>query len=187
VPPGPESRTITKILPNPVPIAQFGIQDLNELQSKDPCCDDLRDAANMRCARDWEGTLGEVAENVDSHLKHRGTTHRRAFPRQCPRLRAGVRTCVTPPPVVDDLSATVLDEAVDTLGELRTPYWLGDSAVRLHTLANLLAQAQVLLPAAVAQARDQDLTWDQIGELLGITGPTATRRYRPANHPRQEA
>jgi hypothetical protein len=37
-----------------------------------------------------------------------------------------------PTPVVDDLSATVLDEAIDTLAELRTPYWLGDSAVRLH-------------------------------------------------------
>ena len=36
-----------------------------------------------------------------------------------------------------------------------------------------------LLPHAVAQARDQDLTWDQIGALLGLTGPAAARRYRP--------
>ena len=92
-----------------------------------------------------------------------------------------------PTPVADDLSATVLDEAIDTLAELRTPYWLGDSAVRLHTLASLLAQAHTLLPSAVAQARDQNLTWDQIGELLGVTGSTAARRYRPANNPREEA
>jgi hypothetical protein len=85
-----------------------------------------------------------------------------------------------PAPVVDDLSTTLLDEAIDTLAGLRTPYWLGDSAVRLHALASLLKQGQALLPAAVAQARDQDLTWDQIGELLGVTGPTAARRYRPA-------
>jgi hypothetical protein len=85
-----------------------------------------------------------------------------------------------PAPVVDDLSATLLDEAIDTLAGLRTPYWLGDSAVRLHALASLLKQGQALLPAAVAQARDQDLTWDQIGELLGVTGPTTARRYRPA-------
>ena len=85
-----------------------------------------------------------------------------------------------PTPVVDDLSATVLDEAIDTLAGLRTPYWLGDSAVRLHALASLLKQAEELLPATVAQARDQDLTWDQIGDLLGVTGPTAARRYRPA-------
>ena len=90
-----------------------------------------------------------------------------------------------PAPVLDDLSATVLGEAIDTLCELRTPYWLGDSAVRLHALASLLAQAQALLPEAVTGARDQDLTWDQIGQLLGLTGPAAARRYRPAT--RKEA
>ena len=92
-----------------------------------------------------------------------------------------------PTPVVDDLSATVLDEASNTLGGLRTPYWLGDSAVRLHTLANLPAQGQVLLPAAVAQARDQDLTWDQIGALLGLTGRAAARRYRSFTTTSKEA
>jgi hypothetical protein len=85
-----------------------------------------------------------------------------------------------PAPVLDDLSATVLDQAIDTLGALRTPYWLGDCAVRLHALASLLAQAQALLPEAVTAARDQDLTWEQIGQLLGLTGPAAARRYRPA-------
>ena len=92
-----------------------------------------------------------------------------------------------PTPVVDDLSATVLDEAIDTLSRLRTPYWLGDSAVRLHALASLLAQGHALLPAAVAQARDQDLTWDQIGTLLGLTGPAAARRYRPSTTTSKEA
>ena len=67
---------------------------------------------------------------------------------------------------------------IETLARLRTPYWLGDTGVRLHALASLLAQAQQLLPDAVAQARDQELTWDEIGELLGLTGPTAARRYR---------
>ncbi|MHB8187811.1 MAG: hypothetical protein ACYDDU_17440 [Dermatophilaceae bacterium] len=90
-----------------------------------------------------------------------------------------------PAPVVDDVSATVLDEAIDTLAALRTPYWLGDSGVRLHALASLLKQGQALLPGAVAQARDQGLTWDQIGQLLGLTGPAAARRYRPAT--RKEA
>ena len=86
-----------------------------------------------------------------------------------------------PAPVVDDLSATVLNEAIDTLAKLRTPYWLGDGAVHLHALASLLAQAQLMLPEAVAQARDQDLTWDQIGQLLGLTDQVAARRYRPPN------
>jgi hypothetical protein len=92
-----------------------------------------------------------------------------------------------PTPVVDDLSATVLDEAINTLGELRTPYWLGDSAVRLHALASLLVQAHAVLAHAVAQARDQDLTWDQIGALLGLTGTAAARRYRPGTAARKEA
>jgi hypothetical protein len=83
-----------------------------------------------------------------------------------------------PAPRLDNDSATVLDEAVETLARLRTPYWLGDTSVRLHALASLLAQAQQLLPDAVAKARDQELTWDEIGELLGLTGPTAARRYR---------
>jgi hypothetical protein len=33
-------------------------------------------------------------------------------------------------------------------------------------------------PPAEAQARDQDLTWDKIEELLGPTGSTAARRYQ---------
>jgi hypothetical protein len=68
-------------------------------------------------------------------------------------------------------------EAADKLARLRTASWLGDSWVRLHTLASLIAQAERLLPQAVHDARDQDLTWTQIGELLGTTAATAARRY----------
>jgi len=84
-----------------------------------------------------------------------------------------------PAPVLDGLSRAVLDDAVETLARLRTPYWLGDSGVRLHALASLLAQARALLPDAVTDARDQDLTWTEIGQLLGLTADTAARRYRP--------
>lgn len=83
-----------------------------------------------------------------------------------------------PAPRLDDDSATVLDEAIETLARLRTPHWLGDTAVHLHALASLITQAQQLLPDAVAHARDQELTWDEIGQLLGVSGPTAARRYR---------
>ena len=72
---------------------------------------------------------------------------------------------------------TVLAEAIDALAALRTPYWLGDSGVHLHALASLLAHAQQLLPEAVAQARDQELTWNEIGQLLGLAASTAARRY----------
>ena len=83
-----------------------------------------------------------------------------------------------PAPATGDDSLHVLSEAIDSLARLRTAYWLGDSAVRLHALASLIAQAQQLLPQAVHDARDQELTWTQIGELLGTTAATAARRYR---------
>jgi hypothetical protein len=75
-------------------------------------------------------------------------------------------------------SAAVLAEAVDALAAPRTPYWLGDTAVGLHALASLIAQAQQMIPAVVSQARDQGRTWAQIGQLLNLSPATAARRYR---------
>ena len=83
-----------------------------------------------------------------------------------------------PAPTTGDDSLAVLTEAIDALARLRTAYWLGDSAVHLHALASLITQAQQLLPQAVHDARDQELTWTEIGELLGTTPATAARRYR---------
>jgi hypothetical protein len=79
---------------------------------------------------------------------------------------------------VDELSASVVTEAVDTLAALRATYWLGDAAVHLHALTSLIAQAQQLLPDAVRQARDQELTWSQISQLLNLAPSTTARRYR---------
>jgi hypothetical protein len=83
-----------------------------------------------------------------------------------------------PAPRTDNDSLQILSQAIDDLARRRTPYWLGDSAVRLHALASLIAQARQLLPQAVDDARDQELTWTQIGELLDTTAATAARRYR---------
>jgi hypothetical protein len=83
-----------------------------------------------------------------------------------------------PAPATGDDSLQVLTEAIDSLARRRTACWLSDSAVRLHALASLLAQAQQLLPDAIRAARDQELTWTQIGELTGTTAATAARRYR---------
>jgi hypothetical protein len=94
-----------------------------------------------------------------------------------PQLRLA-RPGQQPAPTTGDDSLAVLTEAIDALARLRTTYWLGDSAVHLHALASLIAQAQQLLPQAVHDARDQELTWNQIGELLGTTASTAARRYR---------
>jgi hypothetical protein len=83
-----------------------------------------------------------------------------------------------PAPTTGNDSLQVLNDAAGQLARLRTVYWLGDSAVHLHALASLIAQAGQLLPEAVHDARDQELTWAQIGELLGTTAAAAARRYR---------
>ncbi len=83
-----------------------------------------------------------------------------------------------PAPRTGDDSLDVLSQAIDNLARRRTAYWRGDSAVRLHALASLIAQAEQLLPQAICDARDQELTWTQIGELLGTSPATAARRYR---------
>ena len=83
-----------------------------------------------------------------------------------------------PAPATGDDSLQVLSHAIDSLAQIRTAYWLGDSAVHLHALASLITQAEQLLPQAIHHARDQELTWTQIGELLGTTPATAARRYR---------
>jgi hypothetical protein len=83
-----------------------------------------------------------------------------------------------PAPVTGGDSLDILSQAVESLAQLRTAYWPGDSAVHLHALTSLIAQAQQLLPRAVHDARDQELTWAQIGELLNTTAATAARRYR---------
>jgi hypothetical protein len=83
-----------------------------------------------------------------------------------------------PAPRTGGDSLQVLSQAIDDLARQRTAYWLGDSAVHLHALASLIAQAQQLLPQAVHDARDQELTWTQIGELLNTNAATAAPRYR---------
>jgi hypothetical protein len=83
-----------------------------------------------------------------------------------------------PAPATDADSQAVMAEAVEGLAKLRTAYWLGDSTVTLHALASLIAQADHMLTGAVADARDQGLTWSEIGQLLGTSQAAAARRYR---------
>jgi hypothetical protein len=94
-----------------------------------------------------------------------------------PRLHLA-RPGQLPAPATGDDSLDILSQAIESLAQVRTTYWLGDSAVHLHALASLIAQAEQLLPRAVHDARDHELTWAQIGELLNTTAATAARRYR---------
>jgi hypothetical protein len=72
----------------------------------------------------------------------------------------------------------VLEAAIDSLGTLRDLAWLGDAPARLHLLASLMAETERHLPRAVADARDQDCSWAQIADILGVTRASAHQRYR---------
>jgi hypothetical protein len=80
-------------------------------------------------------------------------------------------------PHTDEASDAILDEALASLGPLRGLDWLGDAAITVHLLASLQRQIQTRLPDAVADARDQDYSWAEIGDLLGLTRAAAWHRY----------
>jgi DNA-binding NarL/FixJ family response regulator len=91
-----------------------------------------------------------------------------------PEAHRGIHTG----PYPDTDTDTVLNDAIERLAPMRTPYWLADTAVTIHLLASLQQQITKRLPDAVAEALDQGYTWDDIANQLAITPSTARRRYR---------
>ena len=81
------------------------------------------------------------------------------------------------PPRIGDDSAAVLAEALDSLGLMRFPLSLGDATVELHCLTSLLAETEARIADAVAEARDQDHSWEEIATCLGISPSAARRRF----------
>jgi hypothetical protein len=81
-------------------------------------------------------------------------------------------------PLVDEESATVLQDAIEELTLLRSPMALGDCLAELHASLSLLAQLRVCISRSVASARDQDYTWAEIAAQLEVTPAAAQRRYR---------
>ena len=59
----------------------------------------------------------------------------------------------------------------------RSPLNEGHAGLRLHVLASLIAQAQALLPDAVAEAREHGFYWSEIASELGTTTSAARHRY----------
>lgn len=80
-------------------------------------------------------------------------------------------------PVTDHDTAEILETAIEQLSMQRSPLNLGHAGLRLHVIASLIAQAQAFLPDAVADARDQGLSWAEIADELGTTESTTRRRY----------
>ncbi|MGH9121260.1 MAG: hypothetical protein ACRDYC_04825 [Acidimicrobiales bacterium] len=79
-------------------------------------------------------------------------------------------------PVVDRECRLLLDRLVTALTDLRFPLCRYDAAAQLHVLASLHADIDARLPDVIADARDQDYSWDQIATSLGTSPATARRR-----------
>lgn len=80
-------------------------------------------------------------------------------------------------PYTDADTATILDRAVAALIVLRAPTWLGDPGPTLSVLVSLGAEAGGRVDDAVAEARDQGYSWDQIACRLATTATAARRRH----------
>jgi hypothetical protein len=79
-------------------------------------------------------------------------------------------------PVIDEHSAQILETAIEALTAARSGETY-NAADRLTSLASLAAQAQALIPDAIADAVDQDFTWTQITHSAGLTPAAARRRH----------
>lgn len=80
-------------------------------------------------------------------------------------------------PYTDADSETLVNELVDTLIIFRCPMGLGDAGPTISVLASLEAEISFRLPDAVADARDQGYTWEQIATRLATTASAARHRY----------
>jgi hypothetical protein len=69
----------------------------------------------------------------------------------------------------------VVGDAVTLLVLLRAPMRLGDEGPAISVLRSIIIQAEDLLFDAVAGARDQGYTWDEIAGRLACSTATARR------------
>jgi len=82
------------------------------------------------------------------------------------------------PPRTGDDTSDVIDDAVTALAE-RRGMWIGDDATLIHLLASLIAQAERELPLAVADARAEGASWNDIAMLLRTSANEAELRFDP--------
>ena len=75
----------------------------------------------------------------------------------------------------------VLNDAITALGTLRNLAWHDDPGATLHLLVSLIHQAEQQLPTAINNARNQNYSWAQIADLLGVTRASAWQRHAKTN------
>ena len=79
--------------------------------------------------------------------------------------------------VIDEQSAAVLAAAVEHLTLLGSPLALGDALAALHAMVSLEAQIHAELPDVVADALDQEHSFEESARQLSITPAASHRRY----------
>jgi hypothetical protein len=84
-------------------------------------------------------------------------------------------------------TTALVDEAVDDLVASRCPLGPDDAGAALSCLVSLIEEAESRLWDAVADARDQDYTWDEVADRLARTARSARRRYASYTRWRREA
>jgi hypothetical protein len=89
-------------------------------------------------------------------------------------------------PYTDADTRLLIAHAVDTLVVLRNPAGLSDAGTVVSVLVSLAGQADDRLHDAVADARGQGYTWEQIADRLATSVSTARRRYRAYSTWRKE-
>jgi hypothetical protein len=82
------------------------------------------------------------------------------------------------PPRTDEDTFAVLDDALAALAGRRGA-WLGDEHAVIGLLASLIDQALRALPEAVATARANGASWNDIAILTGISAEEARLRFDP--------
>jgi hypothetical protein len=74
-------------------------------------------------------------------------------------------------------SDQALDTAIENLAVHRNIPAFGDTGTTIHLVASLAQQADQRLTQLVTDARNENYSWAEIGDLLGVTRSSAWQRY----------
>jgi hypothetical protein len=80
-------------------------------------------------------------------------------------------------PYTDSDTHALIDQAAYLLTIFRAPMSFGDAGAAVSVFVSLAVEAEDRLHDAVADARDQGYTWDEIADRLNTSVTTARRRY----------
>jgi hypothetical protein len=75
-----------------------------------------------------------------------------------------------------------LDTAIENLATHRNLPAFADTGATIHLVVSIAQQAEQRLTQLVADARNENLSWAEIADLLGVTRSSAWQRYAQQLH-----